>query len=225
MKKPLFYTLLFSLFVTICYSQKINVNENNKIATALKRIDYSGLFLYGERSLCDSIWQNGINEKSFISIVNNPTYKTHTRFLASEVLYDKAKKFPTTISLDTLAKIYSYALEISGAKDKPFLVGNRWGFMYYDHDRGYKDYGDVGKHLMNARSKAIPYLKKLLENNGKLFYEGSEEATIGNSLHYRVKDAAAFFIGQILNIPVTYYDKNTDRDVEIEKLKKALTKY
>ena len=65
-------------------------------------------------------------------------------------------------------------------------------------------------------------MEKLLNNTGIIFYEGSKEATIGNSLEYRVKDAAAFYIGKIMNIPVKFNQDFDQRDTEIEHLKEKL---
>ncbi len=64
----------------------------------------------------------------------------------------------------------------------------------------------------------------LLIASDTIFYEGSQEATTGGSLKYRVKDAAAFYLGKIAGIPVKFYEQNADRDAEIERLKEALKK-
>ena len=80
----------------------------------------------------------------------------------------------------------------------------------------------MGSRLVKIGEKAVPYLSKLLDDTCKIDYVGLEEATIGNLLNYRVKDAAAYYIGRITGIAVTFHENWADRDVEIEGLKKKL---
>ena len=209
------------LLTTKSEMKKVGINES-EFAGKLTEAGFSGLFQYGERSLCDSIWQDGNNQKSLIGIVSNAKYSNYTRILASEVLYAKNNEYPPSNLDDTLAYIYSQALEISGGNENAPLTGNLWGFMYYSDRNGTQDYGALGSHLVNTGEKSIPYLLRLLNNEGMLYYEGSEEATVGNNLKYRVKDAAAYYIGKIAGVPIQFYENYPERDAEIERLKDKL---
>ncbi|MCX9009872.1 MAG: hypothetical protein OIN66_02010 [Candidatus Methanoperedens sp.] len=194
-----------------------------KIVEDLTKAGYSGLFLSGEHSLADSIWHDGENRIYLEQIVQSSHYSNLTRLLASEVLYTKVPDYPPEEWTGTLAYLYSQALAITGDKTGHFQIsGNQWGFMYHTDQLGVKDYGTLGTHLVETGPKAIPYLTKLLDNQETIFYEGSQDATLGNSLAYRVKDAAAYFISQITGIPVKFYEQTTDRDAEIARLKEAL---
>jgi hypothetical protein len=55
-----------------------------------------------------------------------------------------------------------------------------------------------------------------------LIYDGSKEATVGNGYHYRIKDFAAYYLGRIRRIPITFHAAPADRDHEIARLKARL---
>ncbi|MCP2727807.1 hypothetical protein [Limnofasciculus baicalensis] len=206
-------------------SQIMQSEPIETIAINLTDAGYSGLFLSGRHNLSDSIWQKGENRIYLEQIVQSSNYSDLTRLLASEILYEKVSHYPPEEWEDNLAYVYAQALAITGSETGDFqILGNQWGFMYHTDKQGVKDYGTLGTHLVNTGKKAIPYLTKLLDNSEIIFYEGSQEATLGNSLRYRVKDAAAFYIGKIAGIPVKFYEQNADRDAEIERLKETLKK-
>ncbi|WP_457268125.1 hypothetical protein [Pedobacter sp. UYEF25] len=195
----------------------------NHLADQFIDASYSKLFQSGDHSLVDSLWDDGRNSYSLLEIVSKNDCDDYARLLASEVLFAKQKDYPPKALEDTLAYIYSKALFITGDNAKNYrLAGNLWGFMYFSEQNKITDFGILGSHLMVTRRKAIPYLIDLLTNSQMFFYEGSQEATIGNNLKYRVKDAAAFYIGKISGISVKYHDTFSDRDLEIERLKEAL---
>jgi hypothetical protein len=226
--KYLFLTILvtvLTLHSSACLSIEKNMSQESiqTISASLTDAGYTGLFLSGDRSLSDSIWQNGENRTSLEQIVKSSEYPDLARILASEVLYEKVPDYPLEEWNSTLAYLYSQALALTGVETGGMqITGNQWGFMYHSDEAGVQDYGALGLHLMETGTTAIPHLTKLLDNTDTIFYEGSEEATLGNSLRYRVKDAAAYFIGKIAGIPVQFYDQPADRDAEIERLKQAL---
>ena len=61
-----------------------------------------------------------------------------------------------------------------------------------------------------------------MDDDRRVYYAGSQEATFGNSYRYRVKDLAAFYISQIGNSPFEVDEAPRKRDEEIEKLKNTL---
>ncbi len=200
-------------------------NDNNntqKLASHLKEIGYGGLFQSGEDSVLDSIWQEGKNRKALLQIVEQSEYEDYVRLVASEILFAKSNKFPPKKLYNDIGFIYSQTLKMSGRNELPIISGNQWGFMYFT-DKGEKnDYGPFGSHLMLSGKKAVPFLIELLDDDNMIYYEGSKEATVGNSLKYRVKDAAAYYISKIMGFPIQYIENKADRDQEIEALKEKL---
>jgi hypothetical protein len=172
--------------------------------------------------LVDSFWDKGKNEAALMEIVSQRHYDDLARLLASEILFHSQKNYPPVELEDTLGYVYARALYITGDTRTFPLMGNEWGFMYFNDKDGIVDYDALGSHLMKIGRKAVPYLKPLLSDTSIIVYWGSEEATIGNSLKYRVKDAAAYYIGKITGNAVRFYENNADRDAEIERLKKKL---
>jgi hypothetical protein len=192
------------------------------IAAKLKAAGYHGLFQYEDRTECDSIWENGRNKDSLIKIVSSSEFEDYTRLLASEILFERDSSYPPSELFNKLAVLYSQALRMSGGDNNIFIPANQWGFMYFSDKPGYIDYGILGNHLLLFGKVTIPYLILLLNDEARLLYEGSQEALIGNSQRYRVKDAAAYYIGKIAGISVQFHEDYADRDAEIERLKEKL---
>jgi hypothetical protein len=70
---------------------------------------------------------------------------------------------------------------------------------------------------------AVPALVRLLDNTGApLTYAGSKEATVGNAYGYRIKDFAAYYLGRIRRIPVSFHSDVAERDQEIARLRQKL---
>jgi hypothetical protein len=119
--------------------------------------------------------------------------------------------------------VYARALALSGiGGEGPLLDANVWGFMYYADERGGDAYGPLGAHLVAAGDSAIPELVDLLGDTRRIFYEGSQEATLGAALGYRVNDAAAFYIGKIAGVSVPFHDEPAERDAEFARLRATL---
>ena len=71
---------------------------------------------------------------------------------------------------------------------------------------------------------AVPGLLALLGDEHRVAYEGSREATQGNARRYRVKDAAAFFLGRVLGREVPFHEAHDERDEEIGRLEAAVAR-
>jgi len=175
--------------------------------------------MFGEHNLADSIWEHEENVERFRSIIFSTSSTAHAKFLAAEMLrYFKVES--DTQSYGILAESYAYALEHTTA-DRENIVhlnGNLWGLLYEENDIGY-----LGRQFIKFDKAALPPLVKLLDDDtGRILFEGSEEATIGNAYQYRVKDFAAFYISKIKNIPIKFYQEMNERDKEIERLKSLL---
>ena len=136
------------------------------------------------------------------------TYPDLTRVLAAEVLRAKDAQDGSP------AELYVRALALTGlAEDRaPDFMGNAWGFMYDADRRGGDTYGSLGPRLIDAGDAAVPALARLLDDSRRMLYVGSQDATLGNSLGYRVKDAAAYYIGKIRGVDVPFHDSPQERD-------------
>ncbi len=190
------------------------------VAAALSNAGYRGLFLAGDHSSASSIWRDGKNRDALIEIVQGECYSELERVLASEVLFQHEIKYPRHGWDDVLGQVYARALAITGTGDRPIvLTGNEWGFLYHNGDEG-----PLGTHLLTVGRASVPHLLPLLDDSAGIFYEGSQEAMLGNSLHYRVKDAAAYYIGKLTGIEVPFHDAIGERDAEIDRLKAAVGK-
>jgi hypothetical protein len=189
-----------------------------KIAADLSHAGYRGLFLAGDHSLARSIWDNGENRGALMEVARSERYSDLERVLAAEVLFANDVEYPPPGWQELLGSIYARALAITGTGDRPIvLTGNEWGLLYH----GGGD-GALGTHLLAAGGAAVRHLLPLLDDPASIFYEGSHEAMIGGSLRYRVKDAAAYFIGRLTGVVMPFHEAIRERDAEIEHLRAAV---
>jgi hypothetical protein len=194
------------------------------IIRALTAAGYGGLFMASDGTgRVDAIWRNGQHRTYLEQIVRDRALPDLTRLLASELLYQRSPGYPPLAWRGTLAYLYAQALAITGDPSGPFQIsGNQWGFMYRSDAAGVRDDGVLAVHLLASGAEAVPHLARLLDDPNPILYEGSQEATLGRRLGYRVKDAAAYFIGRITGVPVRFHENLADRDAEIGALKAVL---
>ena len=184
----------------------------------LAETSFPELFLRGDFSKADQIWESGKNRAALEAILVSATAADYVKFLTAELLRKKEAPLKKEIS-GILAGVYATALKNStwDAGNTFQLNGNVWGFLYEQDDAGH-----LGKQLVSFGEAAVPHLIALLNDAGRVLYEGSQEATIGNAYQYRIKDFAAFYISKITNIPVPFHQEIEKRDEEIERLKTIL---
>ena len=182
-------------------------------ARELSQAGYTSLFLAGDESRAPAIWDGGANREALEAIADGDGYGDLERVLAAEVLHVYADGYGAGREA-ALGPIYARALALSGLRGGPLVFsGNLWGLLYDGGD------GPLGEHLLQAGDAAVDPLKALLDDTAPLLYEGSEDATIGNGRGYRVKDAAAYFIGRLTGEDVPFHEDRAERDAEIERLK------
>jgi hypothetical protein len=195
-------------------------DDVDRLVDDLGGAGYRGLFLAGEQSSAASFWSDGANREALLAIVADRRYGDLERVLASEILYANDPAYPPRGWDDLLGSVYARALAITGTGDRPIvLTGNEWGFLYHGGGEG-----ALGAHLLDAGSAAVGHLVSLLDDPAPVFYEGSQEATLGNALDYRVKDAAAYYIGVLAGISVPFHAPFDQRDAEIERVKAQVTR-
>lgn len=176
-------------------------------ADALAQAGYGGLFLSGDDSTARAIWDGGAGRAELEAVLDDGS--DLEKVLAAEVLYAFADDFPGD---RRLGEVYARALALSGLREgPPVLMANLWGLLDAGGD------GPLGEHLLAAGESAKAPLRALLDDDALLFYEGSEEATIGNARRHRVKDAAAYFLGELEGSPVRFSDDPAERDAQISR--------
>jgi hypothetical protein len=195
------------------------MSADPELAGELARAGYAGLFLAGDHSASGAVWRDGDSRDALMGVVQDEQADELVRLLASEVLYRHDPGYPPDGWSATLAPVYARALALTGdhAAGLP-LTGNEWGFLYREAGPD----GELGTHLLATGREAVPHLSALLDDANRILYVGSHDATLGNSLHYRVKDAAAYFIGKATGTAVRFHDDPAERDAEIERLRGTL---
>ncbi len=160
----------------------------------------------------DNIWDNPDNRPLLDSVLADTSISSEARFLAAEIFFRKDILFMRRHAPEMVAEIYADAL-----KNDRTGMANSWGLLYQHEDEG-----PVGIAFLTIGEKAITPLSGLLDDETILHYQGSREATVGNAYRYRVKDAAAYYIGRILGEPLAYYPELSDRDAQIDRLREKL---
>jgi hypothetical protein len=136
---------------------------------------HPGLFWSGDQSTARAMY-----EQHDLEAVVRSDADPVARVLAAEVL----RAFGERPDAD-LGPAYAQALG-------KLNLGNLWGMLGASSDDG-----PLGSHLIEEGASAAPELRKLLDDDTPLFYEGSKEATAGNAQGYTVGDAAAYFLRRI----------------------------
>lgn len=181
-------------------------------------LGYRHLFQTDREEMEKDIWKSGANQAELEQIAYSKESSLRGRFLAAEVLRHFKVEFKPEYT-DLLCEAYVNALKETNMEgyDWNGLNANAWGFLYEHDHTGY-----VGKQLLLFGEPALPYLTELLDVEGIVLYEGSQEATLGNAYGYRIKDFAAFYISKISDLPIQFYQDIEERDREIERFKKLL---
>lgn len=207
--------LSFSFLVTLDFYSQTNLSDE------IYELGFYKLFNFQDNTISDSIWDNGKNEQELLKIIEDTNANKISQVIASELLFNYSPSFPDEKMLQFLPKIYCNALQMSSCDINIYnehLAANNWGFMYDFDSSGINHIGKLGNHLLISGKDAIPYLMTLLEDESFICYDGSKEATMGNGLRLRVKDAAAFYISKLLNRSISYHESLVKRDYEISRL-------
>lgn len=186
------------------------------LARKLLDLGFRELFLRMDEDQVDALWRTSAAQLA--QLVRDTGQDPQARFLAAEILFRKQPGFPGPDLRPVLAPLYAEAMAQTGQPTGPWrLRVNQWGFLYHNDD-----VGPVGRHLLALGRDAVPALRPLLDDRDRVRYEGSQEATLGNSLQYRVNDLAAYYIGRLISHPVAFHRDFTARDAEIQRLIQTL---
>lgn len=184
----------------------MDIMKQDEIANYLLRKGYGQLFLQTSDDI-NLLWNNLSVRNNLYEIILNETYMTIQRFLASEIFFIKENTFPFPDTYSILSTIYATQLA-----DSVSLQANIWCMPGYYC-------GESGKNIIRIGNTIIPNLISLLSQKDYVYYEGSEEATLGNEFKYRINDLAAYFICQICHLDYKIKINEYERDEEINKIK------
>ena len=174
------------------------------LAAELAALGYTDLFMRAGTQDLDRLWNRPRGPQELEALAIDPDASWEPRFLAAEILFRKQAGFPRTEQRAALAGAYAEALRHAA-------VGNPWGLP------GELD-GDAGRHLVSLGEPAAVALEPLLDDQRRIPFWGSKEATLGNSYAFRVKDFAAFFLSAIRRRPYVLHTDPSARDADIKKL-------
>ncbi len=179
-------------------------------AGELLELGYPELFLRLDQTALDRVWRDGAGRDALRDIVAGPHVPVAARFLAAEILFAREPGFPADADPAELAGIYAAALVANVT-----WMANPWGMP------GELD-GPVAQHALALGAAAVPAFTALLDDDTELSYGGSQEATLGNSYRYRVKDVAASLVARIRGLPHPTRVEPAARDADIDRLRRHL---
>ena len=178
------------------------------VAAELAKLDYVELFLRTGTAQMDRLWTAANGPRDLEALAVDPNAAWQPRFLAAEILFRKLPGFPSGEQKQALAVAYVETLRAAS-------IGNPWGLP------GELD-GPAGQHLVSLGEVASSGLIALLDDGRRVPYWGSQEAMLGNSYTFRVKDFAAFFLSRIRGVPYVLHTDPAARDGAIQALRNPL---
>ena len=184
--------------------------DSSFLARRLMTIGYIGLFQGSDENASDALWKEPGVPDALAALVLDLEAPALARFLAAEIMFNKQATYPPAEQKKQLASVYATALAENFAG-----AANTWGLPDVLD-------GLAGEHFLALGEAAIPELTSLLDDERRVYFAGSQEATLGHHYRYRVKDLAAYYISKIRNIPLELDEDPGKRDEAIEKLKSTV---
>jgi hypothetical protein len=184
---------------------------SSPLAQKLVNDAYGPTFEWPQHDLTiDKIWSDAGNPAQLEALIDDAHAPTKARLIAAEVLFKNDFTFVDRHDEGAVARIYADALA-----HHVVPAANVWGLLWLNNE-----VGPLGGRFIILGQSAIPALRALLDDGAVVdWYEGSEEATLGNGARYRVRDFAAFYLARITNQTLPFHEAFAERDAEIAKLK------
>lgn len=186
-------------------------HEPGSLERRLTGLGFMELFQRLDQHALDEVWQHGAARAPLEALALDVSAAALARFLAAEILFVKAPKYPPRRAAKALADVYARALaeQLTG-------MANPWGLP------GEPDEA-TARHAIVLGKSAVPAFEQLLDDKREVHYGGSREATVGNQYRYRVKDVAAALIEAIRGEQVDVKDLDpVRRDSAIGALRARL---
>jgi hypothetical protein len=184
--------------------------DKHMLAERLLSLGYTELFQRLDDRALTALWGEVGAPDALEKIALDGDEDAWVRFLAAEVVLSKRPDGFDDGERRAIGSLYATALrrQFTGS-------ANEWSFPG-------QLLGRAGEHLLSLGDDAVPALTALLDDNTPVIYEGSEEATVGASYGYRVKDLAAEFIARITGLPFPISTDPAARDAAIAELRRRL---
>lgn len=181
-----------------------------ELAGKLDAGSYGILFYWPQHeTTTDRIWSEPGNPALLESVLEEPSASAKAKFIAAEVLFRNEFTFVERHDRVRIARLFAEAL-----RRRYTGHANAWGLLWIDDSAG-----EIGGRFMALGKDSIPALRELLADTTVVdWYEGSEEATLGNRARYRIKDFAAFYLARVLGTAIPFHEDFAGRDAEIAKL-------
>jgi hypothetical protein len=172
------------------------------LAARLTGLGYQGLFLRMPPE-APRLWREPGAPAALAALAADPGAPPEARFLAAEVAAAAGGTLPDAPAA-LLAEAYAAAL--AGAR-----LGNVWGLP------GALD-TQAARNLLSLGDAAVQALRPLLGDGRVVRYGGSEDATIGNAAHWRIKDFAASMIARLRGLSFDAGAPPAARDAAIARM-------
>jgi len=156
----------------------------------------------------DAAWREH-GARALLALATDGGADPLARFLAAEVVLSKDASAASADDRRLLAPLYATALARQLGR-----TANQWSLPD-------GTLGRAGEHLVALGGPAASALRPLLDDDTRVVYEGSREATFGNAFRFRVKDLAALLIAKIEGRPFAAARDARERDAAIAKLNEA----
>jgi len=176
------------------------------LAAKLRHAGYGALFQSTDELMLDAVWNDPLYREVLPLLVVDREQEPLVRFLAAEIMFSRDDSYPPEEHRTALPGIYAQALADNFAG-----TANAWGIP------GLLD-GVLGEHVMALGESAVPVFSPLLQDERRVYYAGSKEATYADAWSFRVKDLAAYYISQIRNFPFPVEQSSAERDRTIRHL-------
>lgn len=180
------------------------------LAKRLLGLGYTELFQRLDDESLAALWSEEGAPDALKRIALDGEEDARARFLAAEVVLSRRPAAFGKGERREIGSLYARALrgQFTGS-------ANEWTFPG-------QPLGRAGEHLLALGDDAVPALTDLLDEDTPVIYEGSQEAMVGASYGYRVKDLAAQFISRIAGRPFPTSTDPAVRDAAIAELKRRL---
>jgi len=185
------------------------------LAAELDHLGYHGLFgLPGAEQQRDELWHRSGAPDLLLRLATDDAQPWRTRFLASEVIFDREMFLllhrPELFA--SLAQVYAKAL----TEDASGFMAH-WGFL-----QDMNDTGTLGSRFITFGRNSDAALRPLLDEPRGVPYLDPPDYPSHFRLGFRVKDFAALYLIKIYDLPLHLTEDAAQRDGEIRRLKQLL---
>jgi hypothetical protein len=151
-----------------------------------------------------SVWDE-VGERNLSALALDADQPTRARFLAAELLADRAPGWVPVGDEETVARMYVRALV------EQVVPANSWGMP--------GTVGPTGAHLLDLGAAARTALQPALDDNARVEYSGSREVAFGSRARWRVRDIAAALLASAAGADFPADASPTRRDQAAESLR------